>query len=97
MPRVVLSLTLWHAVARELSGAHTAVAPPGLVERIQALLTQAPHAWPEQTFALELDASSAEAVRAIQTALQGDDGGGGQRAASVTEAIQIIHDHQQRD
>jgi hypothetical protein len=96
MPRIVLSLAEWQAVALELAGTHTAVAPPGLCERIQALLAQAPQGWPEQPFALELDESSAEAVRAVQAALTGDDQSGGQRAASLAEAMRIIHDHQQR-
>jgi hypothetical protein len=97
MPRLVLSQAEWQAVVRELAGGHTATAPPGLVERIQALLAQAPPEWPGQVFALELDAGSAEAVRAIQAALTGEDRHAGQRAASVAEALQIIHDHQQCD
>jgi hypothetical protein len=95
MPRIELSLAAWQAVARELSGTHAAVAPPGVVERIRVLLAQAPRGWPEQTFALELDASSAEAVRTAHAALTHDDRDAGQRDASVLEAIQIIHDHQQ--
>ena len=94
MPRLVLSQAEWQAVVRELAGTHTATAPPGLVERIQTLLAQAPQEWPEQGFALELDVGSAEAVRAIQAALSGEDRHAGQRAASVAEAIRIIHDHQ---
>lgn len=96
MPRIELSLAAWQAVARELSGTHAAVAPPGVVERIQALLAQAPHGWPEQAFALELDASSAEAVRTAHAALTNVERDAGQRAASVSEAVRIIHDHQQR-
>ena len=97
MPRLVLSLAAWQAVAHELRATHTAQAPPGLCERIQALIDQAPSQWPEQECALELDASSAEAVHTVQTRLTGDDSGTGQRAASVAEALQIIHNHQQRD
>lgn len=96
MPRIELPLTTWRAVVRELSGAHAAAAPPGVVERIRALLGQAPQGWPEQMFALELDEGSAEAVRAAHAALTNDDRDAGQRAASVSEAIQIIHDHQHR-
>ena len=96
MPRIVLSRAAWEAVAHELAGMHTATAPPGLVERVRSLLAQAPPAWPEQACALELDAGSAEAVRAVHAGLSGEDRRTGQRAASVTEAIQIIHDHQQR-
>ncbi len=97
MPRIVLPLAEWQAVAHELAGTHTATAPPGLVERVRALLAQAPQEWPDQTFALELDESCAEAVRAVHAALTGEDRHTGQRAASVAEAIQIIHNHQQRE
>ncbi len=96
MPRIVLSLAEWQAIAHELSGIHTATAPPGLVERVGALLAQAPQEWPEQTFALELDESSADAVRTVHAALTGEDRLTGQRAASVAEAMKIIRGHQQR-
>ena len=95
MPRIVLSLAEWQAVVHELAGVHTETAPPGLVERVRALLAQAPQEWPEQPFALELDESSAEAVRAVHAGLTGEERHTGQRAASVAEAIRIIHNHQQ--
>ena len=97
MPRFVLSLAEWQAVAHELVGKHTENAPPGLAERVREMLEQAPKAWPGQTFALELDEGSAEAVRAVHAALSGEDRHAGQGAASVTEAMRIIHDHQQRE
>jgi hypothetical protein len=97
MPRIVLSLAEWHAVARELAAGHTAVAPPGVLERIRALLEQAPQGWPEQPFALELDESSAEAIHAAHASLTSTDPHGGQRDASVAEAMRIIYDHQQHD
>ncbi len=97
MPRITLTMEEWQGVVRELTGAHTAPAPPGVVERIQALLDQAPVGWPHQVFALELDDSSAEAVHAVRTSLTQDDTGCGQRAASISEAMQIIWDHQQHD
>ena len=96
MPRIVLTGAEWRAVAHELEGTHTASAPPGLAERIQALLAQAPPGWPQQPFALELDAGSAETVRTIQAALTGEPRDAGQDAAAVTAAMQIIHEHQQR-
>lgn len=96
MPRIVLSLADWRRVARELTAMHNAAAPPGLRERVRALLEHAPPGWPEQTFALELDESSAGAVRAAHAALTGHDESAGQRAASISEANQIIHDHQHR-
>lgn len=96
MPRIELPLAAWQALARELSGPHGAAAPPGVVERIRALLDQAPQGWPEQTFVLELDEGSADAVRAAHATLTNEDRDAGQRAASLSEAIKIIHDHQQR-
>jgi hypothetical protein len=101
MPRISLPMAEWQAIAHELTGGQTVAVPPGVVERINALLAQAPSGWPEQIFALELDESSAEAVRSVQASLHDDDHdddlGGGQRAASVAEAMQIIWDHQQHD
>jgi len=94
--RMVMSLAEWQAVAYELAGLHNAVAPPGLLERINDLLEQAPRGWPDQTFALELDASGVEAVRGVHAALIQRDPNAGQRFASVAEAVRIIHDHQQR-
>ena len=96
MPQIELSLAEWRAVAHELGSDHNAAAPRGLAERIPALLTQSTHDRPEQACALELDASSAEAVRAVYASRHADDQHAGQRAASVAEAIRIIHDHPQR-
>jgi hypothetical protein len=65
MPRIVLSLEEWQAVAHELAASHTFTAPPGLTERVRELLTQAHDGWAEQAIALELDEGSAETVRAV--------------------------------
>jgi hypothetical protein len=97
VPRLELSRTEWAAVAQELTGTQLAAVPAGLLERIQDLLAQAPPDWPQQRFALELDDPSAEVVRAVHAALTGLDPSAGQRAAAVGEAMQILHDHQQRD
>jgi hypothetical protein len=95
MARIVLTRATWRTVAHELAAAHTEVAPRGLLDRIAALLAQAPREWPDQAFALELDEASAEVVRAVHAALVGEERGAGQRAASVAEAMQIIRNHQQ--
>jgi hypothetical protein len=97
MPRLELTGDEWRAIARELGSTGAAPAPPGLAERIHALLAQAPHDWPEQAFTLELDPGSAEAVQLVYARLTGNDRDAGQRAASVSEAIQLIHDHQRRE
>ena len=94
MPRLVQSHAEWLAIARELNGSHAA--PPGLAERVAALLRQAPSGWPDQLYALELDEGSAEAVRAIHAALAGGDPNAGQRSATVAEAEAVIRDHQRR-
>jgi hypothetical protein len=96
MPRIVLSLDEWRAVAREVAAAHTIAAPPGLSERIQALLTQAHDGWVDRTIALELDEGSAEIVRSVHRAVTGTDPDAGQRSASVAEADMIVRDHQRR-
>jgi hypothetical protein len=96
MPRIVLSLDEWRAIARELTAAHTIAAPPGLSERIQALLTQAHDGWVDQTIALELDEGSAEIVRSVHRAVTGTDPDAGQRSASVAEADMIVRAHQRR-
>ena len=96
MTRIVLSLEEWQAVARELAATHTIAAPPGLSERVLALLTQAHAGWAEPAIALELDEGSAEAVRAVHYLLTGTDSNAGQRLASVAEADDIIRDHQRR-
>ncbi len=94
MPRIVLSLQEWQTVARELAAAHNITAPPGLQERVQALLTQAHDGWPDQQLALELDEGSAEAVRTAHHSVTGNDSAAGQRAASVAEAVAIVQNHQ---
>ena len=96
MPRIVLSLDEWRAVAWELAATHTIAAPPGLSERVQALLTQAHDGWVEEAVALELDEGSAEIVRSVHRALTGTDPSVGQRSASVAEADMIVRDHQRR-
>jgi hypothetical protein len=96
MPRIVLSLEEWRAVARELAAAHTIAAPPGLSERVRALLTQAHDGWVDHAVALELDEGNAEIVRSIYRTLMGTDPAAGQRSASVDEADDIVRNHQRR-
>jgi hypothetical protein len=97
MPRITLPMAEWQAVLHHLAGGQTTPPPPGVVERIRALLAHAPSGWPEQLCALELDDSGAEAVRAAHVTLNGGDPSLGQRAASVSEAMGIIFKHQQHD
>ena len=96
MPRIVLSLEEWRSVARELTAEHTIAAPPGLSERVQALLMQAHDGWVDHAVALELDEGSAEIVRSVHRALTGTEPNDGQRSASVDEADMIVRNHQRR-
>ena len=86
----------WLAVADELAGPHRAASPPGLEERVRALLRGVPSDWPDQPAALELDEAGADAVRAVLAALAGRDPAAGQRSASLAEADAIVRDHQHR-
>lgn len=94
MPRLTLIRAEWLAVADELAGAHRAAAPPGLEDRVRALLQRVPGGWPDQPSALELDEGSAEAVRSVLAALVGHDPAAGQQAASVADAEAIVRRHQ---
>ena len=94
MPRIVLSLQEWQTIARELAAAHNSTAPPGLLERVQALLSQAHDGWSDQEFALELDEGCAEAVETAHRSMMRSDAATGQRAASVAEADAIVRNHQ---
>ena len=96
MPRLSHTYDEWRAIATELAAPGHDLAPPGLLERVRALLREAPADWHGQVYVLELDEGSADAVRAAQAALAGRDPAAGQRAASVAEAEAIVRDHQRR-
>lgn len=96
MPRLTHTLAEWMAIAKELRAPNRAAALPGLAERVQDLLAQAPDGWPEQSYTLELDDACAESVRAVHAALAGSDPAAWQRAASVAEADAIVREHQRR-
>lgn len=96
MPRIALSFAEWQAIAQELAADHTEDAPPGLLERVQALIAQAPDGWPDQPYALELDEASATLVQTLHGAIGGRDPDAWQRTASVAEAVAIVRDHQRR-
>jgi hypothetical protein len=87
----------WKGVAHELAGAHTAAAPPGLLERVRALLEHAHDDWTGHVYALEVDEGGAEAIRMVHASLTGRDAQTEQRAASVAEAERIISDHQRHE
>ena len=94
MASIVLTLAEWRAVADELSGVHAGIAPAGLRERIQVLLTEAPPGWPDQSYALDLDEVSSKVVWSVHAAMTACDPHEGRRIAAVAEAVRIIRDHQ---
>jgi len=94
LARIVFTLAEWRSVARELHSPRYSAAPAGLHERLHALVRQAPHDWHEQSFALELDDSSIEAVWDAHSALTRCNPYSRQHEAGIAEASRIIHGHQ---
>jgi hypothetical protein len=100
VPLITLSRREWIAVGEELNGRPRDEAPPGLNERITALLAATPAAWPDQVCNLELsDLTAADIVYSIVRQLHDHDIAPGfmwQEEASIAEAEEIIRDHQDR-
>lgn len=65
MVRLIYTRAEWQAVAHELTAGHRPPAPPGVVERINALLRGVPDGWPDEPCALELDSAAADVVRSV--------------------------------
>jgi hypothetical protein len=95
MAHIVLTLAEWRAVAHELRGAHHAGAPAGLNERLQAFIQDTPRDWQDQPYAIDLDATSIEAVWAVHASVTTSRPATNDQHASVLAAMQIIYLHQQ--
>ena len=95
MAHIVLTLAEWRAVAHELRGAHHAAAPAGLNERLQAFFQEIPRGWQDQPYAINLDATSIEAVWAMHASVTNCRPATNSEHASVLTAMQIIYLHQQ--
>lgn len=65
METISLARDEWEAVDRELAARYAESAPPGLRERISHLLRGVPRGWEHEACSLEVDAASADVVRAI--------------------------------
>lgn len=63
MRRLTYTRTEWSRLLRQLDHADRAYVPPGLAERIDALLRETPQEWPEEPCTLELDAATAAVVQ----------------------------------
>jgi len=98
MVLITLSRREWVAVLDELEHRHQDDAPPGVCERIGAMLAETPAGWPDQECMVELgDPAAGELVRAIARDLRErplERGFVWQEDASVAEAEQIIRNHQ---
>jgi hypothetical protein len=98
MALVTLSRREWGAIMDELDFAYGDDSPPGLRERIAALLEFTPAAWTDQACQLELaDLAAVDLVRSL--ARQGRRQPVypqflWQEQASIAEAEQIIRNHQ---
>jgi hypothetical protein len=95
MAHIVLTLAEWRAVAHELRGAHRAAAPAGLNERLQALFQEAPRDWLDQPYAIDLDATSIEAVWAMHARVSHCRLVTNDEHMGVLTAMEIIYRHQQ--
>jgi hypothetical protein len=94
MAHIVLTLAEWRAVAHELQGAHRAVAPAGLNERLQELFQEAPRDWLDQPYAIDLDAACIEAVWAMHANVSNCRLVTNDEHVSVLAAMEIIYKHQ---
>ena len=94
MAHIVLTLAEWRAVAHELRGAHHAAAPAGLNERLQAFIQETPRDWQDQPYAIDLDATSIEAVWAMYASVTTGRPATNAGHASMLAAMQIKYLHQ---
>jgi hypothetical protein len=74
----------WAALADLIAAADPADIPPGLTERIEALLRDTPASWPEEPCVLELEPATAAAVHLLIAQGRG-----------VAAAAQVVHTHHQ--
>jgi hypothetical protein len=100
MALLTLSRREWAAIVDELDFAYSDHSPPGLRERIAALLEVTPSAWTDQACQLELtDLAAVELVRSIAQRSRRqvvEPHFLWQEQASIAEAEQIIRNHQHR-
>lgn len=96
METLTLPREEWAVVAHQLGLANGADSPPGLRNRILALLDDVPHEWADQGCSLSLDPQSAAVVRAILRRARGqprDPGLTRAQADAVAEADRIVRGH----
>ncbi len=85
MSRLTYTRAEWERIAQLLDDGDRV--PPGLVERIDALLRSIPPGWSEEPCALELDAGSAAIIQHVSARRQVESG-------ALGEAEGGIEDHQ---
>ena len=87
MSRLTYTRAEWERIAQLLDDSDGDRVPPGLVERIDALLRGTPPGWSEEPCALELDVDSAAMVQHLFARRQVESG-------ALGEAEGVIRDHQ---
>ncbi len=87
MSRLTYTRAEWVNIAEVITAADQSHVPPGLAERIDALLRDTPPQWSAEPYALELDAASAAAVQQLYAPRP-------EESDSLGEAEGIIRDHQ---
>lgn len=73
----------WSAIADKLQSGDSGNIPPGLAERINALLEATPGSWPEEQCVLELEPATASVVELVRAQMSG-----------VADAEEIVQSHQ---
>ena len=97
MAHIVLTLAEWHAISHELRGTHYDAAPAGLNERLHAFFQETPRAWQDQPYAIDLDATSIEAVWAMHAIVTSKPPATSDRQDGVLAAMRILYLHQHPD
>jgi hypothetical protein len=83
MSRLAYTRAEWAAIAGMIEAADPATIPPGLGERVEALLRATPASWPDERCILELEPENASAVQLLAAQMRG-----------VAGAEQVLHAHQ---
>ncbi len=84
MPQHIYSRAEWEIIARMIAEGDAGAVPPGLAQRIAALLRATPGSWPNEQCTLDLDPASAELVTSLAAPRRG-----------LADAERIISTHQE--
>ena len=84
MPQLIYTRTEWEIIAGMIADGDIGDVPPGLAQRVAALLHATPGSWPNEQCTLDLDPTSAEFVMNLAAPRRG-----------LADAERIIRTHQE--